>query len=50
LKNIQKFQQTCKIILQNRIFCFRHRHISLFGGSFYKFTGFFISHISQKNE
>ena len=49
-KNIYFSRRCYKNILENRIFCFHYRHISLFGGSFYKFFDFFIFHISQKNE
>lgn len=52
-KEYKKYQQNYKIILENRIFHFWYRHISHFGGSFYKFMGFygiFLDHFFKKNE
>jgi len=46
----RKSQRNCEIILENRIFCFRYRRISISGGSFYTFYTFFISQLFQKNE
>ena len=50
IKNIYFSRRCYKNILENRIFCFHYRHISLFGGSFYKFFDFFISMFYEKNE
>ena len=47
-KNIQKFQINYEFILENRIFCFRWRHISLFGGSFLHFWRFLIFTFPKK--